>query len=86
MPDARTPGVDACDRPPVPDVTHRFVDVVGAECAVAIHLAEAGDGDPVPMLHGWPEHWYCWRHVVGELSGEYRSLMPDLLNLVECFF
>jgi pimeloyl-ACP methyl ester carboxylesterase len=86
MPDARTPGVDAGDLPPVPGVTHRFVDVAGAEGAVAIHLAEAGDGDPVLMLHGWPKHWYCWRHVVGELSGEYRLLMPDLLNLVECFF
>jgi hypothetical protein len=85
MPDARTPG-DAGDLPPVPGVTHCFVDVAGAEGAVAIHLAEAGDGDPVLMLHGWPEHWYCWRHVVGGLSGEYRLLMLDLLNLVECFF
>jgi pimeloyl-ACP methyl ester carboxylesterase len=34
----------------VADVTHRFVDVRG----VRLHVAEAGAGDPVVLLHSFP--------------------------------
>jgi pimeloyl-ACP methyl ester carboxylesterase len=33
------------------------------------------------MLHGWPQHWYLWRHVVPRMSHRYRLLMPDLRGL-----
>ena len=75
---ARSGGTDDDELPSVPGVAHRFVDVAGTESTVAIHVAEAGAGDPVVMLHGWPGHWYCWRHLVPRLSGSYRLLMPDL--------
>jgi pimeloyl-ACP methyl ester carboxylesterase len=78
MTGARNAGFEDADFPSVPGVTHRFVDIAASEGPVRIHLAEAGAGDPVLMLHGWPEHWYCWRHLVPELSQRYRLLMPDL--------
>src|SRR5215813_2458791 len=64
--------------PPVPSVHHRLVDVSGAAGPVRIHLAEAGAGEPVLLLHGWPQHWFMWRHVVAGLGSRYRLLMPDL--------
>ncbi|MBO0786763.1 MAG: alpha/beta hydrolase [Actinobacteria bacterium] len=54
-------------------MTHRFVTVRGAR----LHVAEAGAGDPVVLLHGFPQHWYAWRHVIGLLAGEYRLISPD---------
>src|SRR4051812_49143608 len=62
--------------PHVPGVTHRFVDAGG----LRVHVAEAGpeDGEPVLMLHGWPQHWYLWRHLVPLMSDRYRLVMPDL--------
>src|SRR3954447_2840099 len=65
--------------PHVDGVTHRFVDTG----TLRVHLAEAGprDGAPVLLLHGWPQHWYEWRHVVPLLSDHYRLLMPDLRGL-----
>ena len=64
------------DFPPVPGVTHRFVDVDG----LRIHVAEAGppDGEPIVLQHGWPQHWWIWRHVIPELATRYRVLCPDL--------
>jgi pimeloyl-ACP methyl ester carboxylesterase len=59
--------------PHVPGVTHRYVDVRG----VRVHVAEAGRGDPVLLLHSFPQHWYAWRHVVPLLSGQYRLICPD---------
>lgn len=45
-----------------------------------VHVAAAGDPDapPIVLLHGWPQHFWCWRHVAPLLAGEHRVLMPDL--------
>ena len=61
---------------PVPGVTHRQVDVGG----LSVHVAEAGrpDAPPLVLLHGWPQHWYCWRRVVPLLAADFRLVMPDL--------
>ena len=66
------------DLPPVPGVEHRFVDVVTPTGRLRVHVAEAGVGEGVLLLHGWPQHWYAWRHVLGALSGSYRLIAPDL--------
>jgi pimeloyl-ACP methyl ester carboxylesterase len=43
-----------------------------------LHYVTAGDGPPVMLLHGWPETWYEWRHVIDLLAGEYQVVAPDL--------
>jgi pimeloyl-ACP methyl ester carboxylesterase len=47
---------------------------------VELHLAELGPPDAPPLLlvHGWPQHWWCWRRVAPELASDHRVLMPDL--------
>ncbi|HWF31597.1 MAG TPA: alpha/beta fold hydrolase [Solirubrobacteraceae bacterium] len=45
---------------------------------VTLHLAEAGDGPPMLLLHGWPQHWWCWRRVIGRLARDHRVIAPDL--------
>src|SRR4051812_6755970 len=62
---------------PVPGVSHRNVHVNGID----MHVAEAGDGPPLLLLHGWPQHWWCWRHVIPALSQRYRVLAPDLRGM-----
>ena len=69
----RRPGSGARPMPAVPGVTHRFVAVRGAR----LHLAEAGGGDPVVLLHSFPQHWYAWRRVIPLLAGQYRLICPD---------
>ena len=62
------------DFPLVAGVTHRFVDANG----LRFHVAEAGDGEPLVLLHGWPQHWYMWRGVIPRLAQRYRVICPDL--------
>jgi pimeloyl-ACP methyl ester carboxylesterase len=69
LPDALTP-----DLPDVPGVRHLLVDVDG----VRLHVAEAGRGDPIVLQHGWPQHWYAWRHVIPTLARTRRVIVPDL--------
>lgn len=45
---------------------------------LAVHVAEAGCGEPVILLHGWPQHWWEWRFVIGPLAEHYRVICPDL--------
>lgn len=64
---------------PIPElagVRHRHVDVGG----LRMHLAEAGDpaAEPLVLLHGWPQHWYAWRKLIGPLAERYRVICPDL--------
>ena len=65
---------DALAIPQVPGVTHRFVAARGTR----FHVAEAGTGDPVLLLHGIAQHWYAWLKVIPELAGEYRLFCLDL--------
>lgn len=67
-------GTRPADPPPIKGATHRYADANG----VRIHYAEAGDGPPVLLLHGWPQHHYMWRAVIEELRGTYRLIAPDL--------
>ena len=30
------------------------------------------------MLHGWPQHWYMWRHQIPALAERYRLIIPDM--------
>jgi pimeloyl-ACP methyl ester carboxylesterase len=43
-----------------------------------LHYVTAGEGPPVMLLHGWPQTWYEWRHVIDLLSDEYQVVAPDL--------
>ena len=67
--------------PHVEGVSHDYFDVA---TGVRLHVAFAGpeDGEPVVLLHGWPQHWYMWRRVVPLLVEQgYRCVMPDLRGL-----
>lgn len=60
--------------PQLAGATHRRIRVGD----LSMHVAEAGRGRPVLLLHGSPQHWFEWRRVVPELAGDHRLHMPDL--------
>ena len=46
---------------------------------VRLHVAEAGEGPLILLLHGFPQFWWCWRHQLTALSQQgYRVVAPDL--------
>jgi pimeloyl-ACP methyl ester carboxylesterase len=60
--------------PSVPGVRHRMVDAGG----LPLHIAEAGEGPLVILLHGFPESWYSWRHQLTALAAAgYHAVAPD---------
>ena len=55
--------------------THRDVNANG----IRLHVAEAGTGPLVLLLHGFPEFWWSWRHqLVALADAGYHAVAPDL--------
>ena len=42
------------------------------------HYVRAGSGPAVMLLHGWPQTWYEWRHVIRLLGNKFTVVAPDL--------
>jgi len=64
--------------PHLDGVEHRFVTT---EDGIDIHVALAGpaDGPPLMLVHGFPQHWWEWRHQIGPLAADgVRVIVPDL--------
>lgn len=58
-------------------VTHAYAELD----EVMLHYVTAGSGPPVVLLHGWPQTWYEWRHVIPALANRYTVIAPDLRGL-----
>jgi pimeloyl-ACP methyl ester carboxylesterase len=41
------------------------------------HVVIGGDGPPLLLVHGWPENWYAWRHLMPELAKDYTVIAVD---------
>ncbi|WP_144903761.1 alpha/beta fold hydrolase [Halobellus captivus] len=80
-----TVGIDADSRFVDIDVESRFDDADtdsrrGRVDGVTLHVVVAGpeDGEPVVLLHGFPECWYGWHEYVEPLTAAgYRVIVPD---------
>jgi pimeloyl-ACP methyl ester carboxylesterase len=48
---------------------------------VRLHYVRAGEGDPIVLLHGWPQTWWEWRHVIPQLAETNTVIVPDLRGL-----
>jgi pimeloyl-ACP methyl ester carboxylesterase len=55
--------------------THRDVNANG----IRLHIAEAGSGPLVMLVHGFPEFWWSWHHQLVSLAeAGYHVVAPDL--------
>jgi pimeloyl-ACP methyl ester carboxylesterase len=46
-----------------------------------MHYVSVGEGLPVVLLHGWPQTWFAWRHVMKRLAPHFWVIAPDLRGL-----
>lgn len=60
--------------PQLEGVEHRTVQLPG----LRMHVAEAGQGEPVLLLHGFPQTWWEWRYIIRDLAATHRVICPDL--------
>jgi pimeloyl-ACP methyl ester carboxylesterase len=57
------------------EITHRTIQTNG----INMHIAEAGEGPLVVMVHGFPELWYSYRHQLPALADAgYHAVACDV--------
>jgi len=59
------------------ELEHHSADLT----AMRIHYVTAGTGEPVVLLHGWPQTWFEWRDIIELLGDRYFLVAPDLRGL-----
>ena len=42
------------------------------------HAVRTGRGQPLLLLHGWPEFWMTWEPVMQRLADRFEVIAPDL--------
>ena len=57
--------------------THHTAAVNG----IQMHYVIGGKGDPLVLLHGYPQSWYEWRYLMPSLAKHYTVVAPDLRGL-----
>jgi pimeloyl-ACP methyl ester carboxylesterase len=45
---------------------------------VSLNVALGGSGDPIVLLHGFPQTHLMWRHVAAALAADHTVICPDL--------
>jgi pimeloyl-ACP methyl ester carboxylesterase len=54
--------------------THHTATVNG----VRLHYVMGGKGEPLVLIHGWPETWYGWKTIMPALAERYTVIVPDM--------
>ena len=45
---------------------------------IKLHTVITGSGEPLILLHGFPEFWYCWSKVIPLLKDNFKLIVPDM--------
>jgi pimeloyl-ACP methyl ester carboxylesterase len=57
-----------------PEFTHRTLTAG----EVDLHVVDMGQGEPVILIHGFPQHWWMWRRLMRDLAeAGYRAIAYD---------
>jgi alpha/beta hydrolase fold len=74
------------ERRPVEDLSFEIDNMIFSHHTASVngiqmHYVIGGQGDPVVLLHGWPQTWYEWHKVMPALAKNYTVIAPDLRGL-----
>lgn len=48
---------------------------------IDIHYVMGGSGKPLVLLHGYPQTWYAYRHLMPRLARDFTLIVPDLRGM-----
>jgi pimeloyl-ACP methyl ester carboxylesterase len=73
----------ACSAPSVrspagPSLPTGFRSEIIRVNGINLHYVIGGQGEPMVLLHGWPQTWYEYHRVMPRLAERYTVIVPDL--------
>ncbi len=55
-----------------------FVEING----IKLHTIIIGSGEPLMLLHGFPDFWFGWKNVITGLKSNFKLIIPDILYVL----
>jgi len=55
------------------EMEEKFVETNG----IKLHTIIIGSGEPLMLLHGFPDCWYGWKDIILGLKDKYKLVVPD---------
>jgi len=55
-------------------ISEKYIECYGG---VKLHTMMIGAGEPLVLLHGFPDFWYGWKNVILGLKDEFKLIVPD---------
>jgi pimeloyl-ACP methyl ester carboxylesterase len=52
----------------------KYIECYGG---VKLHTMMIGAGEPLILLHGFPDFWYGWKNVILGLKDKFKLIVPD---------
>lgn len=63
------------------DFQHRSCDVDGVKLHYVFGGPALGSAPVMLLVHGFPQNWWAWRHVMPDLARDYTLVVPDLRGI-----
>jgi pimeloyl-ACP methyl ester carboxylesterase len=60
------------------DLMNEIEEVFVETNGIKLHTILIGTGEPLILLHGFPEFWYCWSKVIPFLKDHFKLIIPDM--------
>ena len=56
------------------EIEEKYISVNGLK----LHTVIIGSGEPLILLHGFPDFWYGWKSIIPKLKDDFKLIIPDL--------
>ena len=56
------------------EITEEYVECYNG---IKLHTIIIGNGEPIILLHGFPDFWYGWKNVILGLKDDFKLIVPD---------
>jgi len=56
------------------EIEEKYISVNG----IKLHTVIIGTGEPLILLHGFPDFWYGWKNIIPKLKDDFELIIPDL--------
>ncbi|TFF89354.1 MAG: alpha/beta hydrolase [Promethearchaeota archaeon] len=55
-------------------IEEKYIKING----IKLHTIIKGSGEPLILLHGFPDFWYGWKNIILGLKDEFKLIVPDM--------
>jgi len=56
------------------EIEEKYIETNG----ITLHTIIIGKGEPLVLLHGFPDFWFAWKKLIPLIKDKYQLIIPDM--------